>query len=434
MKKTIISICFLMFMQGINAWAAEQYGVAKLQGTVNPIVSEFLVNSINKANEEKLAFFVIQLDTPGGLMDSMRDIIKSILTSEIPVIVYTYPKGAQAASAGGFIMISAHIAAMAPGTEIGAMHPVSPMLDFMKKDQEGLPEGVMEKKVLNDTIAYARSLAQKRNRNVNWTVKAVREAISSTYKEALRLNVIDLVAEDMDDLLTRIHNRKILLNGKMHTIRSAGLIPKEYSMDWKQRMLNYIADPQIVFILFIIAVVGIGMEFKNPGMVIPGSVGAISLFLFLMAVRIIPINVVGLILIILAVVMFILELTVTSYGLLTIGGIISFIIGSMILIDSPLPGGGVPLSTIAGAGFFILGFVFIVVRAVVNVHKDRVTTGMVGMIGETGTALKDFTGKGKISIHGEIWNALAKEDISKDDEVVVVAVHGMTLEVQKKEA
>ncbi|HOO72813.1 MAG TPA: nodulation protein NfeD [Spirochaetota bacterium] len=433
MKKTVaILLLVAASFTALHAAPPAHYGVVKLEGTVNPIIGEFVVDSIKKAGEEKLGFMVIQLDTPGGLMEPMRDIIKAILTSDIPVIVYTYPKGAQAASAGGFIMLSAHIAAMAPGTEIGAMHPVSPMLDFMKKDAKGDPDGVMEKKVLNDTVAYARSLAQKRGRNITWTVNAVKQAISSTYSEALRLGVIDLVAEDMDDLLKQLDNRAVMMNGVKKVIKTKGLTPKEFLMDWKQRLLNRVADPQIVFILFILAVVGIGMEFKNPGMIFPGVLGAIALFLFLMAVRIIPINAVGLILIILAIVMFILELTITSYGLLTVGGIISFIIGSMILIDSPLPGGGIPLSTIAGAVLFILGFVFIVIRAIINVHREQVTTGTDGLVGETGRALSGFTGQGKIMVHGEIWNAISGEELVKDDGVVVTGVKGMSLLVKKQ--
>ena len=222
------------------------------------------------------------------------------------------------------------------------------------------------KKVLNDTIAYARSLAQKRKRNIQWTENAVRQAISSTYQEALKLGVIDLIAEDMDDLLVRLHNRKIDINGNTVIINTKNIKAITYSMDWKQELMNRFADPQIIFLLFILAVVGIGMEFKNPGMIIPGVVGAISLFIFLMAIQIIPINVMGLILIIMAIVLFILELQIVSYGLLTIGGLIAFVLGSMILFDSPLPGGHIPMTSIIAAVVFVLGFVFLVVRLVIN--------------------------------------------------------------------
>lgn len=361
----------------------------------------------------------------------MRDIIKSIMTSEVPVVVYTSPKGAQAASAGGFIMLSAHIAVMAPGTEIGAMHPVSPSLDFMKKDKDGGPEGVMEKKVLNDIIAYARSLAQKRNRNIKWAENAVKHAKSSTYKEALAAGVIDFIAEDMSDLLKKLDNRKVNLNGKNVVLKTDKISEKKYLMDWKQNFLNKIADPQVVFILFILAVVGIGIEFKSPGMIVPGVLGGLSLIFFLMAINILPVNLFGLLLIVLAIVLFILELKITSYGLLTIGGIVAFVFGSMILFDSPLPGAQIPISTIVGSVLFILAFILIVVRAVLNVHKTQVTTGKEGLIGEKGEVIRTFTGKGKIKVRGEIWDAFSDEEISDSDIVVVTAVEGMNLKVKK---
>ncbi len=411
--------------------AAEKYAVLKLQGSVNPVVSEYITKHIRKASLEGASFIVLQLDTPGGLLTSMREIIKSILTSRIPVVVYTYPKGAQAASAGGFIMLSAHVAVMAPGTEIGAMHPVSPMLNFMQKDKEGKPEGPMEKKVLNDTIAYARSLAQKRKRNVKWATRAVREAISNTYKEALSLGVIDLVAEDMNDLLKKLNGMTIDLNGSDYTFKTAGIMPLEYQMDWKQKLLNYFADPQIIFLLLIIAIVGIGIEFKSPGMIVPGTIGAIALFIFLMAIQVIPINVVGLVLILLSIVLFILELSITSYGLLTIGGIVSFMLGSMILFDSPLPGGHIPMSSIIATVLVVLGIVFFVIRSIFNVHRGDVTTGKEGLIGNHGFSLKDFDKTGKVKVHGEIWSAESEEEIKTGDPVEVVDVREMVLIVKK---
>ncbi len=413
--------------------AQNNYAVVKLSGSVNPIVAEHIVESIEQAALDGNQFIVLQMDTPGGMMDSMREIIKSILTSKIPVVVYTYPKGAQAASAGGFIMLSAHVAVMSPGTEIGAMHPVSPMLDFMKKDEDGGPEGVMEKKVLNDTIAYARSLAQKRGRNVDWAVDAVKDAISSSYLEAKKLNVIDFIAEDMGDLLKQLHKKKIDLNGTPFIFNTEMAMAVKYEMTWKQSLVNRFADPQIILLLFLIAVAGIGMEFKNPGMIVPGAVGSLALVLFLLGIRIIPINGLGLLLIILAFVLFILELQFVSYGLLTIGGIVSFVLGATILFDSPLPGGGLPWSTIVVMVIVVMGFVFIVLRAVLDVHKSKVTTGRDGLIDAEGIALADFNElyEGKIRVHGEIWNAVAHENIVKGQKVVVVdSAAGLVLKVK----
>lgn len=413
--------------------AQNRYAVVKLSGSVNPIVAEHIVDSIEQAALDGNQFIVLQMDTPGGMMDSMREIIKSILTSKIPVVVYTYPKGAQAASAGGFIMLSAHVAVMSPGTEIGAMHPVSPMLDFMKKDEQGGPEGVMEKKVLNDTIAYARSLAQKRGRNVDWAVDAVNDAISSSYLEAKKLNVIDLIAEDMDDLLKQLHKRKIDLNGTPFVFNTEMAMAVKYEMTWKQSLVNRFADPQVILLLFLIAIAGIGMEFKNPGMIVPGAIGSLALILFLLGIRIIPINGLGLLLIILAFVLFVLELQFVSYGLLTIGGIVSFILGATILFDSPLPGGGLPWSTIIVMVLVVMGFVFIVLRAIIDVHKTKVTTGWDGLIDSQGVALDDFNdqSEGKIRVHGEIWSAVSDEKIIKGQKVTVVEnTPGMVLKVK----
>lgn len=428
-------ILVYLILAGIITHAStsgNRYAVVSLNGSVNPIVAEYLVDALKKASDEGNQFVILQMDTPGGLMNSMRDIIKSILTSPIPVVVYTFPKGAQAASAGGFIMLASHVAAMAPGTEIGAMHPVSPMLDFMKKDKEGGPEGVMEKKVLNDTIAYARSLAQKRGRNVNWAEDSVNRAISSSYMEAYKSGVIDIVAEDMDDLLKQLDGRKINLNGKSFEFSTKNIVEVKYDMTWKQRLVNKFADPQIIFLLFILAVAGIGIELKNPGMIVPGTAGGIALIMFLLGIRIIPINALGLVLVVLAFVLFILELKFQSFGLLTAGGIVSFFLGATILFDSPLPGGGIPLSSIIAMIAVVLAFVFIVVRAVVNVHKTQVTTGLEGMIGETGVALDTFMRNGKISVHGEIWNAESDTEVNKGDSVVVETVHGMVLKVKVK--
>jgi membrane-bound serine protease (ClpP class) len=432
---TLYLFCFLLIASVCNhaLFAGEQYALIELKGSVNPIISEYIVDSINKANDKNVQFIIIQMDTPGGLVSSMREIIKAILSSTVPVIVYTYPKGAQAASAGGFIMLAAHIAAMAPGTEIGAMHPVSPLMNFGQKDKEGRDQsGVMEKKVLNDTIAYARSLAQKRKRNVNWAVRAVRDAISSTYIEAKRLGVIDIIADDMDDLLSQINGRSVRIDKKTVRINTPGVSAISFEMDWKEKFLNFFADPQVVFLLFIIAVVGIGIEFKNPGMIFPGVIGTIAFVIFLMAVRVLPINFAGLALIILAIILFILELKIVSYGLLTVGGIISFVVGSMILFDSPLPGFQLPLSTIIGVVIFLLLFIFIVVRAIVRVHAGKVTTGSQGLIGESGIAIRDFDKEGKILIHGEIWNARSDEIIKKDDKVVVEDVNSMVLIVRRE--
>ncbi len=433
LKKWFI-LSFFLYLLVVPLWSSENkgtYGVVELTGTVNPVNTDYVIKAIKFSQDHSHSFIVIQLNTPGGLMSSMRSLITAILTAKIPVVVYTFPKGAQAASAGGFIMLAGNVKAMAPGTEIGAMHPVSPMLDFMKKDKRGDPNGIMEKKVLNDTVAYAKSLAQKRGRNVKWARRAVKDAISSSYLEAKKLNVVDLIVEDMADLLQKLNGRKIDFNGKTFKFQTENLAPHVFQMTWKEKLVNKLADPQIIFFLFIIAIGGIVMEIKNPGIIVPGILGGLSLILFLLGIKIIPINALGLVLIILSFVLFILELYFISYGLLTVGGLISFVVGAMILFESPLQGGGLPLSTIAAMAFVVLAFVFILIRAGVRVLKTRVTTGKAGLIGEEAIAIADFENRGQVRIHGEIWTAEFPGTVSKGELFTVEEVRGMTLKINK---
>ncbi len=450
MNKTFFGILFL-FVAALTSQATEisgavrSHAVIPLQGTVNPVVAEHIVSSIKKAADEGADFIIIPMNTPGGLMTSMQEIIQGIMESKIPVVVFTSPRGSQAASAGGYIMLSAHVAAMAPGTRVGAMSPMNIMEMFSSKknpetkrpgkqfETKGLETGdeVMKRKLLNDSMAYARSLAQLRGRNVDWAERAVRDAVSSTNNEALRLGVIDLVARDMPDLLRRLEGRRIAIDGRTITLVTEGSAPREYLMNWKQRFLNFFSDPQVVFFLLIIAVVGIGMEFKNPGMVVPGVAGVTAFFIFLMAVRVLPVNIAGIVLIVLAVVLFILDLKFASYGLLTAGGIISFVVGSMILFDNPLPGFSVPWATIIGVGLFVLGFVFILIRLGLLAHKGKVVTGAEGMVGEKGTVIRGFEERGQVQIHGEIWSAQSDVPLKRGDRIAVEKLEGMVLIVKK---
>ncbi|MBN1499539.1 MAG: nodulation protein NfeD [Spirochaetes bacterium] len=432
-KKHLILIFMSVFLiaSGMNVNAQQKtYSVIELKGSINPVVADFIVRSIETANTEKSNFILLTIDTPGGLVDSMREIIKAVFNSGIPVITYTYPKGAQAASAGGFIMLSGHLSAMAPGTEIGAMHPVSPMLNFNKDEKKS--DGIMEMKVLNDILAFGRSIAQKRGKNIEWTENAIKMAHSSSYTEAKDLNVIDIIAEDIPDLLNQIHGLTIDVNGKAVQIDAQNLQPRYFEMKKNELFLNYLANPNIVFLLLIIAIAGIALEIKNPGMFVPGIAGGISLIFFLLAIKIVPINVIGLILLLLSVVLFILELSITSYGLLTIGGLVSFTLGALILFDSPLKGFGISYFTIITALLLITGFVFIVLRLIILAMKNAVATGKEGLIGQKGKAVSDFSnGTGKVYVHGEFWNALSDEPLLKDDDVIVSEVAGMQLKVKK---
>jgi len=430
-RKTLLASIIILLICG-RLFAADKYAVIHLDGVVNPVVSEYIANSINRAADDGNNFIIIVIDTPGGWMDSMRDIIKSMHASRIPVVAYTFPKGARAASAGGFIMLASNVAAMAPGTEIGAMHPVNMIPDFLKKEKGDRPEDIMEIKLLNDTVAYARSLAQKSGRNVTWAENAVRKAQSNSYLEAQKSGVVEIIADDMKDLLQKLNGRRIDFNGKPYLFNTLNIEKTEYMMTWKEKLVNRFADPQVLLLMFIIAIVGIWIEIKNPGMIVPGVTGAIALILFLLGIKLIPINAIGLMLIILSFVLFILELKFTSFGLFTLGGVISFFIGSTILFDSPLPGGGIPMSSIIAMLLVVLAFVFIVLRAIINAHNVMAVTGIEGLTGEEGYALADFSGTGKIFVHGEIWNAEIDGTLKKGDKVIVEEMHGMILTIRKK--
>ncbi len=420
--------------KGPTAHASREgtgYALIRIDGMINPILSDFVAASIDKASRDRRNFIVMQIDTPGGDVDSMREIIKAMVASPVPVVAYTWPRGAQAASAGGYIMIAAHVAAMSPDTEIGAMHPVGPALNFFPKDPDGSPAGALEKKVLNDMTAYARGLAERRGRNVRWVENAVRSAHSSTAREALAAGVIDFVAEDMPDLLKKIDGREVRTASGTVRIRAAGSDAFPIVMTWKERLFNAVANPRAVMILLIVAVAGLGIEFKNPGTIVPGITGAAALFLLLIAMRILPVNAAGVGLIALALVFFALEVKFTSYGALTLAGLLSFAAGSMILFDSPLPGGRVPFDAIAATGLAIAGFFFFILRAVARVFRSPVTTGMEGMTGATGTVIGDMHGTGTVMVRGEIWNAKSGEPLSAGEPVEVVGSRGMTLLVRR---
>ena len=265
--KVVRALAVLILMSLVPAYSApeKQYGVIYLNGIVNPIVSEYIAESVKSAASDRCSYVVLVIDTPGGGMDSMREIIESIHSSDIPVVAYTFPKGARAASAGGFIMLASDVAAMAPGTNIGAMHPVNILPEFLKGDKDSKTNQVMEKKILNDAVAYARSLAQESGRNQEWAENAVKKAVSSSYLEAQRAGVIEIIAEDMDDLTAKLNGRVISFKGKKFTFDTAGITDLQYVMTWKQRAVNRVADPQVLLLLFIIAVAGLWMEIKNPG-------------------------------------------------------------------------------------------------------------------------------------------------------------------------
>lgn len=398
--------------------------VATLDGVINPVAAEFITHSIEKANAAGAEAFVLELDTPGGLVTSMRDIVKSILGSEVPVVVYVSPPGARAASAGTFITLSAHVAAMAPQTNIGAAHPVA-MGQEMDK--------TMAEKAVNDSAAYIKSLAERRGRNAQWAEDAVRKSVSATEEEALKLGVIDLVSANLPALLSEIDGMKVETAGGERVLRTKGAAITRLEMSLRHRVLDVISDPNIAYILMLLGFYGIFFELTNPGAVFPGVVGGICLILAFYAFQTLPINYAGILLILLGVVLFILEIKVTSYGALTIGGIIAMVLGSLMLFEDAGPFVKLSIYTILPAVVVTALFFTVVIGLAWKAFRSKPTTGREGLVGLEGTAATEVTpAGGTVKVHGEIWSAVSEEPIQPDEKVVVESVEGLKLKVRKK--
>ena len=401
-----------------------QVDVLTLEGAIQPISAEVFLQAIDRAEKEKREALIVRLDTPGGLDSSMRDIIKRILISEVPVVVYVSPSGGRAASAGTFIAMAAHVAAMSPGTSIGAATPIQVGGgDVGNKD--------LARKVKNDAVSYIRSLAAQHGRNADWAEKAVREGGSLGETDALRMKVVDLVARDVDDLLAAIDGRTVTVAGQTRTLHTKGAERHEVNPTWRQKLLGRIIDPNVAYILFILGFYGILFELSNPGAILPGVVGGICLLLAFLAFQALPVNLTGVFLIVFAMVLFAVDVKVQSHGILTFGGVISLILGSLILLGGDAGAARVSISVIATVvGFTVLFFVF-VVRAAFRAQRKKPVTGLQGLVGERGTALTDLGPSGQVFLHGEYWTAEADAPIAKGSAVVVDRVDGLSLKVRK---
>lgn len=392
--------------------------------SINPVTASFIQKQIGIANKNSDPAILIKLDTPGGLDTAMRDIIQAELQSHIAVIVYVAPQGARAASAGALITLAADFAAMAPGTNIGAAHPVAIGPGSQAND-------TMMEKVENDAAAYARSLAQERGRNADWAEKTVRESVSLSAEEALDLSVIDLLAGNADDLLKQLNGFKYLRDGKVRVFQSDGLTLEPVTMDWHQKILNALSNPNIAYMLMMLGLIGIFFEISQPGVILPGAIGAIAILLALFAFSSLPINYVGILLILLAVVLFILEVKVISYGMLSVGGIVAMSFGSLMLIDSSEPYLQISRAVIAATVAVSAGFFLLATGMVIRTQRRPVTTGQEGMIGEVGEALEQIHDKGKVFVHGEYWQACSDQPIAAGTKIKIVQLlDGLILKVE----
>ncbi len=423
-----ILVTFLLFIAyPLSAFPSGEIVVVRIDGPINPVVGEFVTGEITQANEATAELIVIQMNTPGGLDTSMRQIIKAIENSKVPVVSYVSPGGSRAASAGTFITIASHIAAMAPGTNIGAAHPVN----LMGGGGGGEQAKTMEEKVVNDASAYIRSLAEQRGRNAYWAELSVRKSASVSAEEAKRLNVINLIAANLDGLVLALDGREVKMNGGSDFLHTTGkqIVYKE--MNQRQKILDVISNPNVVYILMMLGLVGLYLELSNPGLILPGVIGGISLILALYAMQTLPVNYAGFLLILLGAILFITEINVMSYGLLLVGGTISIFLGSLMLIDSDDPAmqisRAVLYPTVAVTTLTAIGTVYLATRSA----RLRTTTGSEGLIGATGVVTAELNPGGRVLVHGETWNAESDTVISGGEKVVVESVDGLTIKVRK---
>lgn len=396
----------------------------KIDGAINPAAAEFIDQGIEKATERKAECLIIQLNTPGGLLKSTRVIVSSLLESKIPIVVYVAPGGAHAGSAGVFITMAAHIAAMAPGTNMGAAHPVT---------LEGQQDSIMMEKATNDAAAFIRTIAEKRNRNLAWAEEAVRKSQSITETEALDKNVIDLIAKNIDDLLSQLDGKQVVTTGDTLTLHTKGAKIEPMEMGWAEKILDLLSDPNIAYILFMLGVYGLMFELYNPGSIFPGIVGVISLILAFYSMHTLPINYAGLALIVFGIILFLLEIKIVSHGLLAIGGIVSLLLGSIMLIRTQSILEFVEISWfVIISSVLITTFFFVFLLGLgLKAQRRKPTTGAEGLVGEIGEVIVALNPEGTVRIHGEIWNAEAKKGkIAKGEQIRVIEIKDLKLLVE----
>ena len=400
--------------------ASRQVNVIRLESVISSSAADYVVSAIKQAEKDKVAALVIELDTPGGLDTSMRVIIKEMLAAERPIVVYVAPSGARAASAGAFITLAAHIAAMAPGTNIGAAAPVA---------MGGQMDKTMEKKVTNDAAAYMRTIAEKRGRPIDLAEEWVRKATAKTETEALKAKLIDFVSPKLEDLLQAMDGRVVTTAAGKVKLETKDATIVRGEMNIREKVLKIIADPTVAYLLLLLGLAGLYFEFSTPGAVLPGVLGGISLILALYAFQQLPINYAGVLLILLAILMFIAEIKVVSHGVLTLGGLAAMILGSVMLIDSPLPDMRIPLTTIVLTALAVAAFFMFIVGAGVRALWSKTTTGREGLVGEVGVVRSALAPRGQIFLRGELWNAESEIPVGPGESVRVTQIEGLTLRV-----
>ena len=408
-----------------SAPSSKKIHVIEIDAPITPVVAEYIIKSIDRAAKANVEALIIQLNTPGGLVESTQQIVMKMMASEVPTVVYVAPSGGRAASAGVFITLAANIAAMAPTTHIGAAHPVQ---------MQGKMDETMEKKAVNDLAAMMRGIAEKRGRNAKWAEDAVRNSVSITETEALENKVIDLVAPDIPALVKAMDGWTVEMVIGKRTLRTSGAEVEKITMGFRDKVLGIISNPNVAYILMILGFYGLYFELSNPGAIFPGVAGAICLILAFYALHTLPINYAGLMLIILAMALFIAEAFITSHGILGVGGTISMLLGSVMLIDSPVPALQISWAVIIPVVAMSALLFIITVTVAVRVHREKTDTGREGLLGKQAEARSDLNLTGQVFVHGEYWNARSNEPVHKGEKVAIVGIDGLTLIVRKAES
>lgn len=422
--KLRLAVGIAAVIAGTSVFAAEKVGLIEIEGAIGPATTGYIERAIGVARESGHEALILRLDTPGGLLDSTKEIVQAFYASEVPVVVYVAPSGANAGSAGTFITLAADVAAMAPNTSIGAAHPVE-----FGGSAEAKPDETMKQKLENYAVSYIEAIAEKRGRNVEWAKSAVKDSASITAEKALELKVIEIIAKDTGDLLAQLDNREV----RGHTLKTAGATVEEIPMVLRESVFQMIWRPEVMFILMLVAIYGLLGELSNPGAILPGVAGVIALVLALYMSAILPVNIAGIALIVLAVGLFIFDAVAPTHGILTTGGIIAFFLGSLMLFDSVEPAFRLSLVMIIPATLITAAFFIFVVGAGLRAQRLPVKAGAETLPGREGTALSDISAAGgRVFVEGEDWLAVSNESIPKGGAVEIVAVRGLSLSVKSK--